>query len=196
MIDFRLHGRGGQGAVTAGNILAKAAFAAGNQVRAQPVYGGERRGAPVVSYLRIDQKPIRVKSQLNQADTVVVFDSRLVKVINIFAGIKNNSTLILNTRRSIAEIELDNEFDNESVSKIILVNANEIAEDVLGATITSTVMLGAIVKAYESLIPMEFVREAVIKSFSSVKQGELNVRAMECGYNAAKVKEVERGNKL
>ena len=99
MIEIRFHGRGGQGAVTAANILAEAAFREGNDVQAFPYFGVERRGAPVTAFTKIDKKPIRVKSQIYEPDYVVVLAPQLVQAINVAEGLKPDGIVIINTNK-------------------------------------------------------------------------------------------------
>ena len=97
MIEIRFHGRGGQGAVTAANILAEAAFREGNDIQAFPYFGVERRGAPVTAFTKIDKKPIRVKSQIYEPDYVVVLAAQLVESINVAEGLKLNGIVVINS---------------------------------------------------------------------------------------------------
>ena len=99
MIEIRFHGRGGQGAVTAAEILAKAAFEDGKFSQAFPFFGVERRGAPVMAFTRIDDKPIQIRYQVQNPDYVVVLDDGLLDVVNVFSGIKNDSSIIINTNK-------------------------------------------------------------------------------------------------
>ena len=99
MIEVRFHGRGGQGAVIASNILAEAAFIEGKEVSAFPFFGVERRGAPVTAYTRIDENKIRNKSGIYAPDFVVVMDPSLLNAVNIVEGLKPTGLILLNTKR-------------------------------------------------------------------------------------------------
>lgn len=103
MREIRFHGRGGQGAVTAAGLLAFSAAEEGMYVQAFPVFGVERRGAPVTAYLRTDREPIAVRSQIYSPDVVVVLDSTLLENVDVTAGLKKGGTLILNTPASPEE---------------------------------------------------------------------------------------------
>ena len=105
MIEIRFHGRGGQGAVTAANILANAAFIEGNDVQSFPYFGVERRGAPVTAFTRIDRKPIRIKSQIYKPDYVVVLDEVLLEAVNVSEGLKKGGILLINTMKKPKEIK-------------------------------------------------------------------------------------------
>src|SRR5664280_145387 len=96
MIEVRFHGRGGQGAVTAAEILAKAAFEDGKYCQAFPFFGVERRGAPVMAFTRIDDQPIRRRYQVYKPDYVVVLDDGLLEVVDVFSGLKEGGKVIIN----------------------------------------------------------------------------------------------------
>ena len=97
MKEIRLHGRGGQGAVTAASILAVAGFADGKFTQAFPTFGVERRGAPVTAFVRIDDKFIRRRDQVYNPDILVVLDSSLFKVVDVTSGAKKGAMIIINT---------------------------------------------------------------------------------------------------
>ena len=89
MFEIRFHGRGGQGAVTAANILAKAASVEGKDIQAFPMFGVERRGAPVTAFLRIDEQPIDIKFQIYEPDAVVILDPTLIDMVDCIGGLKD-----------------------------------------------------------------------------------------------------------
>ncbi|OGW16453.1 MAG: hypothetical protein A3G93_11465 [Nitrospinae bacterium RIFCSPLOWO2_12_FULL_45_22] len=185
MLSVRLHGRGGQGAVTAANILALAAYLEGYQVRANPFYGPERRGAPVAAFVRIDQQPIRLKSQIYQPDCIMVLDARLPHVINVLNGLKPGGTAIFNSPLFPEELP-----GMEQVGQIAVVDANNIAKEILGAPITNTTMVGAFARAYP-IITLTAIKEAIHKNFPDDKQAELNFRAASAAYDKARIKRLE-----
>ncbi len=139
MKEIRFHGRGGQGAVSASNILANAAFLEGRYVQAFLLIGAERRGAPIMAFTRIDDKPIRNRSQIYSPDYVVVLDSDLMEVVDIASGIKPSGTILINSDK-------DSNFFNFS-AKVVSIDLNPIALKYgLGtptAPIVNTAMLGA-----------------------------------------------------
>ncbi|MCK5562096.1 MAG: 2-oxoacid:acceptor oxidoreductase family protein, partial [Thermoplasmata archaeon] len=104
MIEIRFHGRGGQGAVVASNILAEAAFREGKDVQAFPYFGVERRGAPVTAFTKIDEKPIRVRSQIYEPDHVIVLDQSLLRSIDVAQGIKPGGLILVNIDKTPGEI--------------------------------------------------------------------------------------------
>ncbi|NOQ54685.1 MAG: pyruvate ferredoxin oxidoreductase, partial [Thermoplasmata archaeon] len=140
MKEIRFHGRGGQGAVIASNILANAAFLEGKDVQAFPFFGVERRGAPVTAFTRLDEKPIRIKYFIYNPNYVIVMDESLLKAVDVTAGLKDPGIVVVNSMRTPEEMEL-------SQYKVATVDATSIALDnSLGskmAPIVNTVMLGA-----------------------------------------------------
>ncbi len=144
MREIRFHGRGGQGAVIASNILANAAFLEGKDVQAFPFFGVERRGAPVTAFTRIDDRPIRIKFQIYNPDYVVVLDESLLKAVDVTAGLRGDGIVIINSRREPGALGI-------AKGRLATVDATSIAiSHGLGskvAPIVNTVMLGALVAA-------------------------------------------------
>ncbi len=98
MIEIRFHGRGGQGTVVASEILAAAFFLEGRQVQAFPTFGVERRGAPVAAFVRVDDRPIRLRCQIESPDHVVVLDPTLITAVEVTSGLKPEGSLLINSR--------------------------------------------------------------------------------------------------
>jgi 2-oxoacid:acceptor oxidoreductase gamma subunit (pyruvate/2-ketoisovalerate family)/2-oxoacid:acceptor oxidoreductase delta subunit (pyruvate/2-ketoisovalerate family) len=179
MIDIRLHGRGGQGAVTASRLLATAAFLEDKYSQSIPMYGTERRGAPVTAFVRIGEKNKMVRSLIHEPDYVVVLDPLLRKTVNITEGLKDHGMLILNSSIAPGEIELLKPY------KVATVDATGIALKTLGRPITNTAILGAFAKATGE-IRLESVIEAVKQQWKG-RLGEVNVKAVEAAYEATAV---------
>lgn len=144
MREIRFHGRGGQGAVIASNILANAAFLEGKDVQAFPYFGVERRGAPVTAFVRVDDKPIRIKFFIYNPNFVIVMDESLLKAVDVTAGLQDPGIVVINSKRSPEDMGMES-------YKIATVDATGIALDNgLGskvAPIVNTIMLGAFVTA-------------------------------------------------
>ena len=153
MIEIRFHGRGGQGAVTSAEMLALAAIGEGKYAQAFPSFGPERRGAPVVAFCRIDDKPIRIRANIYEPDLVVVLDASLLKIVNVAAGLKPNGILVTNTKEAPEKVKEDLKLKN----RLAAVDATKIALEVLGLPITNTTMLGALIKAWEIVKRDSFV---------------------------------------
>jgi pyruvate ferredoxin oxidoreductase gamma subunit len=177
MKEIRFHGRGGQGVVTAADLLAMAAFYDDKFCQAFPAFGVERRGAPVLAFARIDDKPVRRRNQISSPDYVVVQDSTLLEVIDVSQGLKEGGAAIINTSKKPGDIMLD------SVEKVYTVDGTKIALDVLGRPIVNTVMLG-IFSGITGDVSIEGVKKAVEKRFSGKLQ-EKNLKAVEMAYEKA-----------
>ena len=96
MYEIRLHSRGGQGGVTAAKLMALAAFRDGKYATAAPFYGAERRGAPIVSFIRIDDQPIKIYSQIHQPNLVMVLDQIVIDLVDVFDGLKPDGKVFIN----------------------------------------------------------------------------------------------------
>ena len=143
MIEFRFHGRGGQGAVTSAELLALAAIDEGRYAQAFPSFGPERRGAPVVAFARIAEEQIRNRTAVQKPNVVCVLDPSILQIVDVTAGMPSDGTLVLNWARSVDELR-----EQFGLScRLALVPANAIARDVIKRVITNTTMLGALVKA-------------------------------------------------
>ena len=183
LIEIRWHGRGGQGAVTSAELLAKAAIDEGKYAQAFPAFGPERRGAPVVAFDRIDsQSPIRVRAEIREPDVVIVLDPTLLSVVKVTAGLKNNGVLLINTSKDFAAIEKD----FGSNWKLALVDASRIAREVLGVPIVNTTMLGALLKAVE-VVKMDSLTEPIKERFGRL--AERNLNTMKKAFEETMVKE-------
>lgn len=144
VLEIRWHGRGGQGAKTAADLLAEAASAAGRYVQAFPEYGPERMGAPVASFNRVSSKQIRIHSAVAEPDVVVVLDASLVRSVGITDGLAEDGVIVINTPNDPASMRDEIGLEGRS---LFTVDANSIAMDTIGRPIPNTPMLGAVVKA-------------------------------------------------
>ncbi len=178
MKEIRIHGRGGQGCVTASELLAMAAFYDGKNSQAFPSFGSERKGAPVQAFARISEKRIRTRAQIVHPDVVIIQDPTLIGVVDCLFGIKNDGLVIINTAKKPNELGLNTK------AKIITVPALEIAVEVIGRPIPNTVMIGAFAGA-TGLITIESVEKAVKERFAG-EIGEKNAKACRKAYEAAK----------
>ncbi|MBP1909536.1 pyruvate ferredoxin oxidoreductase subunit gamma [Methanolobus bombayensis] len=178
MKEIRIHGRGGQGSVTAAELLAVAAFADGKFSQAFPAFGVERRGAPVQAFTRINDEPIRLRSQIYEPDYVIVQDPTLLEVVDVASGLKDDGILIINS-----DFDAD-KFDLDTKAKIMTVNATKIALDIIGRPIVNTVLLGAFAGATGEIQP-ESIMEAVKERFPG-KVGDRNAEAIKEAYTMMK----------
>lgn len=187
LIEVRLHGRGGQGAVTAAELLAKAAFEEGLYAQSFPFFGIERRGAPVMAFLRLDQNPISLHTNVYKPDVVVCLDAKLVKEPFIIEGVKKGGIIILNTSKRPEKIDLGIKF-----AKIGTVNATEIAFNLFGIrTIptTNTALMGAFA-ATTGLVKLESIVHVISKRWLG-DLGERNIKAATLAFEQTKVSEFE-----
>ncbi|MEW6487377.1 MAG: 2-oxoacid:acceptor oxidoreductase family protein [Thermodesulfobacteriota bacterium] len=172
MVEVRFHGRGGQGAVVASNVLAVACFREGKYVQAFPAFGVERRGAPVEAYLRIAPSKIHLRTNVYAPDHVVVLDPTLVGAANVTRGLKGGGVLLLNTDR------LPGDFPEFSAFRVATVDASPIAlRHGLGSRthpIVNTAILGAFARA-TSLVSLGAVCQAIREEVPS--HHEANVAA-------------------
>jgi len=183
LIEIRWHGRGGQGAVTSAELVAQAAISEGKYAQAFPSFGPERRGAPVLAFVRISsQEPIRIRAEINQPDVVVVLDPGLLSIVNVLSGLKENGILIINTKKSFQDIEAQ----FKTKCKIAKVDATTIAKEILGVPITNTTMVGALIRA-TSVVELESVVEPLRQRFGRL--AERNINAMRKAYDETEIKE-------
>jgi len=143
MKEIRLHGRGGMGTVKAAEIIVNAKVLEGGFGNSIPFFGFERQGAPVTSFVRIDDAPIRPKTQVYTPDCIIVLDPTLRKAVDIFEGLKPGGWLIINAEpgTSVEDLDLPS-----SVGAVAVVDATGLALKRLGKPITNTAMLGAFIK--------------------------------------------------
>ncbi|WP_457619431.1 pyruvate ferredoxin oxidoreductase subunit gamma [Methanopyrus sp.] len=177
MIEIRIHGRGGQGAVTAAEILAIAAKEDGKYSQAFPFFGVERRGAPVTAFARIDDEFIKIRSQIYEPDHVIVLDSSLLAVVDVTEGLPEDGLIVINAKENGLSEEIIEKLEDFNV---YTVDATQIALDELGVPIVNTAMVGAYLKASE-VLTLDSVRKAIRVRFSG-EIAEKNVRAVERAY--------------
>jgi len=160
-ISIIIHGRGGQGAKTAAMLLAEVAIALGRHAQAFPEYGPERTGAPVKAYVRISDKEIRTHQSIINPDAVIVIDDSLLDFISVTQGIKNDSTLVINTNNPESvkkKLKLPKGFNG----KMAFVNATAIALERIGANKSNTATLAATIKVMGFIPFSEFQQETKI----------------------------------
>jgi pyruvate ferredoxin oxidoreductase gamma subunit len=180
MIEIRFHGRGGQGAVTTGELLAKAAVSEGKWAQAFPAFGPERRGAPVLAFCRVSDSRIRHRFQVKQPDIVVVLDPSLLDVLDPTKGLKPNGTLIVNSELSPKDLKKKNKF----ACSVATVDASKIAKEVLKLAITNTAMLGALLKV-SGMVKLESMDEPFGERFGKV--ADINLKACKRAYEELKL---------
>ncbi len=181
MIEVRLHGRGGQGAVTSAELLAISAINQGRYAQAFPSFGPERRGAPVMAFVRVSDQVIRTREKVYHPDIVMVLDPSLPTIVDVVKGLKENGWVILNSHKDEKALR---EVLKGYAGKLAVVDATKIAMEVLGLPITNTTMLGALLKA-TGLVELNYLEEALEHRFGRL--AEKNKAAMKRAMEETKV---------
>jgi pyruvate ferredoxin oxidoreductase gamma subunit len=176
--EIRLHGRGGQGVVTAAEIVGQAAFADGMYALAFPSFGSERMGAPVQSFVRVSKEPIRSRNQVYHPDYLIIQDSTLIGMIDVTRGLKPDGMMIVDTEKDPDELGVKTE------AKIFTVPATRIALDIIGRPVQNTTLLGYFA-AVTGLISFDGVKKAIEERFPGLI-GTKNVSAAEKAYTMAR----------
>ncbi|PLX27765.1 pyruvate ferredoxin oxidoreductase [Candidatus Parcubacteria bacterium] len=180
MYQIRIHGRGGQGVVTAAELIAIAAFNDGHESQAFPHFGVERTGAPIQAYARIDDKPIRTREHVYKPDALIVQDPTLIGTVDLAQGCHKDTILIVNS--SLPKDQLGINFDLEN---IYVIDATNIALDILGKNIVNTVILGTLAKI-NNLISLEGLTKAIKQKFAGKDKSlvEKNIKAVTKAFNS------------
>lgn len=188
MVEIRIHGRGGQGVVTASDLIAYAAFAEGSHAQAFPSFGSERTGAPVVAYSRIRDTEIRTREPVLYPDVVIVQDPTLLPIVDVFAGLVDDGYALINSSKTLDELGLADVAAAHPAGHVVTVPASDIAREHTGRTVPNAVLLGALA-ALTGLYKLESVSSAIMERFPG-KVGEMNVAAAQAAYEY-----VQHGNK-
>lgn len=142
MFQTRIHGRGGQGVVTAAELLSVAAFDAGHHAQAFPSFGSERTGAPVVAYCRIDDAPIRTREPIVVPDGLIIQDVTLVRQGDVLAGLPSDGFVLINSERSPAQLGLDAFLADHDPDRVVCVPATQLALEHIGRPVPNVALLG------------------------------------------------------
>ncbi len=176
MYEIRIHGRGGQGAVMAAAMLASAFVEEGRYAVAVPSFGFERRGAPVVAFLRTDEREIRRMTNIYRPDCVLCIDPTVARAVDIFEGVRQAGTLVQTTSKGLDELRIP-----DTVATVGLCDAVAIARTVFGRTITNTIMLGAFART-TGLVSIASLRRALEESDLRDAGLKQNLEALDRGY--------------
>lgn len=180
MIEVRWHGRGGQGAVTSGEMLTLAAIEENKYAQGFPLFGPERRGSPVAAFTRVDEKQIKIRHYVYIPDVVVVLDAGLVDAVDVTEGLKPEGAIVVNTSMSVEEMKKKLGFKG----KVATVNANRIAWDELGVPIVNTTMLGALLKVVP-IVKLSSIEGPLKHRFGKI--AGKNINALKRAYNEVNV---------
>jgi pyruvate ferredoxin oxidoreductase gamma subunit len=164
MFQVRIHGRGGQGAVTAAELLSVAAFLEGKHAQAFPSFGPERGGAPVVAFCRIDAKPIRLHEPIVEPDAVVVQDPTLLHTVDVFLGLEPNGFVLLNSAKSLVDLGLAQIVSRLPLTHARVVDASAVAQRCLGKPLPNAALLGG-VAALTGAVGIDAIVQAITERF-------------------------------
>ena len=181
MFQVRIHGRGGQGVVTAAEILSVAAFDEGRHAQAFPSFGSERTGAPVVSYCRIDDREIRTREPVMAPDAVIVQDVTLINQVDLFSGLSPVGFILINTSRSFEELGLADLYSRFAPARLATCPATDIALEHVGRPLPNAALLGAFA-ALSAQVSLEAVEKAIRDPFAG-PVGERNAGAASAAFD-------------
>lgn len=180
MFEVRFHGRAGQGAKLAAQLFAESAMLEGKRIQAFPEYGPERSGAPVASYVRIDDKEIRAHYPITMPEAVLVLDPSLLDVVNVNLGVDKKTIVIINSTKSAKELQKKYKLKG----KVYAFNASKIALELIGANKPNTIMIALLVRL-SGAIKIDSLKKIVNKIFLGKNKPEiakLNLKAIDEGY--------------
>jgi pyruvate ferredoxin oxidoreductase gamma subunit len=175
MFQIRIHGRGGQGVVTAAELLSVAGFREGRHAQAFPSFGSERTGAPVVAFCRLDHRPIRLREPILAPDALIIQDPTLLHQVDVFGGLTRDGYILINTSRSFAELGLEEFATGFRHERLCTVPATEIALKHVGRPLPNAALLGGFA-ALAQQISLEAVSAAIREKFPT-KVAEANIAA-------------------
>lgn len=175
--EVRVHGRGGQGVVTAAELLSIAAFDEGRHAQAFPSFGSERTGAPVVSFCRFSERPIRTREPVAEPDALIVQDPTLLHQVDLFSGVRPHGYVLINSGRGLDELGLAELGERFRPERLLTVPATEIARRRLGRPLPNAALLGGFA-AQTGALALGSVTAAIRERFSG-RAGEGNAAAAE-----------------
>lgn len=177
VIEVRLHGRGGQGVVTAAEMLSEAAFEEGRHAQAFPSFGSERTGAPVVAYCRIAEGEIRTREPVMEPHALVVQDATLLHQVDVFAGLRADGWVIINSRETPGQLGID----SLEARHVLTVAASDIAKEHVGRPLPNAALLGGLA-AMTGIVHLDAVTAAIRAKFPpAIAEG--NVAAAQAAFD-------------
>ena len=182
MFQVRIHGRGGQGVVTAAEVLSVAAFVEGREAQAFPSFGSERTGAPVVAFCRIDERPIRTREPVTDPDALIVQDPTLLHQVDLFQGLGPDGYFLLNTVTGLEELGLGELLARLRPERVVTVPATEIAREHLGKPLPNAALLGAFA-ALTGRLALDSITRAIEQRFAGAV-GAANAAAARHAHSA------------
>jgi pyruvate ferredoxin oxidoreductase gamma subunit len=180
MFEVRIHGRGGQGVVTAAEMLSLAAFDEGRHAQAFPSFGSERMGAPVVAFCRIDDHEIRTHEPVTEPDALIVQDPTLLHQVDVFGGLKPDGFILINSTKGFDELGLGEFVKAFRSERLLTVPASELAREHTGRSVANTALLGGFA-ALTGSVSLDAVARAISERFAG-EVGERNVEAAHASH--------------
>jgi pyruvate ferredoxin oxidoreductase gamma subunit len=188
MFQVRIHGRGGQGVVTAAELLAMAAFAEGRHAQAFPSFGSERTGAPVAAFCRIDDQPIRTHEPIAAPDAVVVADPTVLHQVDVLHGLRPDGYLLVNTGRPAAALGIT----GAVTARLCLVPASDLAREYVGRPLPNAALLGGFA-ALTGMVRLDSVEEAIRRRFAG-PVAQRNIAAARAAFDIVRAAQREASN--
>ncbi|MDJ0738830.1 MAG: 2-oxoacid:acceptor oxidoreductase family protein [Gammaproteobacteria bacterium] len=182
MYQARIHGRGGQGVVSAAEMLSVAAFLEGKHSQAFPSFGSERMGAPVMAFCRIDDREIRLREPVMKPDALIIQDPTLLHQVNLFEGLSASGRVIVNSSRNLDELGLSELQSENPQGCVVTVAATELALKYVGRPLPNAALLGGF-SALSGLIRLDAIEEAIRRKFAA-KIAEANINAARAAAEA------------
>ena len=182
MFQVRIHGRGGQGVVTAAELLSVAAFREGRHAQAFPSFGSERTGAPVVAFCRMDDRPIRLREPIMAPDALIIQDPTLLHQVDVFSGLAPDGYVLINTTRSLDELGLSEFLGQFRRERIRTVAATELALKHIGRPVPNAALLAGFA-AVTGRISLDSVMAAIRDRFPA-KIADANIAAAQEAYDS------------
>lgn len=183
MFQVRIHGRGGQGVVTAAEMLSIGAFLEGRHAQAFPSFGSERMGAPVMAFCRISDREIRLREPVTQPDALIIQDPSLLQQVSVFEGLSPSGYVLINSGRSLQELGIAEFLSKLPSGHVKTIPATDLAIKHVGRPLPNAVLLGGFA-AQTGKIQLASVESAIMQKFPG-KIGEENVAAARAAYELA-----------
>lgn len=181
MIQIRIHGRGGQGVVSASEMMSVAAFYQGLYAQSFPSFGSERTGAPVQAFVRLDDHPIELREPVLDPDVLIIQDTTLFHAIDVFNGLRPDGYVLINSRKTVAELGVEEAVAMLPTGHVITVPGTDLALKHLKRPTPNTVLLGAFAAMHDAL-EMSGVERAIGRQWPG-KVGEININAARAAYS-------------
>ncbi len=191
MFQIRIHGRGGQGVVSAAEMLSVAAFREGRHAQAFPSFGSERTGAPVVAFCRIDDREIRLREPIMEPDALIIQDPTLLHQVDVFAGLRDDGYILINTNKSFDQLGLGDFVRERHPERLCTVAATELALKHVGRPVPNVPLLGGFA-AVCGRVGLDSVIEAIREKFAG-KVAEGNIAAAREAYDIVRKEMKEVG---